>query len=104
MTLVIVISLCIFLTAPAARAQVASATLSGTVRDASDATIGGARISGTDSATGLARETVTDVLGRYRFEQPAAGIYRLTAEKPGFGEIFTSGDPRRMQFALRYDF
>ena len=65
MKLVIFIALSIFLMAPAARAQVASATLSGTVRDASDATIGGARISVTESATGFARETVTDVLGRY---------------------------------------
>ena len=91
MKLVIFISLSIFLTAPAARAQVASATLSGTVRDASDATIEGARISVTDSATGFARETVTDVLGRYRFEQLAAVIYRLTAEKPGFARYAADG-------------
>jgi hypothetical protein len=80
-----------FLAAAAAQAQVASATLSGTVQDTSDAAVGGARITVTDQATGFTRAAVTDVLGRFRFEQLAAGVYRLTADKPGFARYEADG-------------
>jgi outer membrane receptor protein involved in Fe transport len=81
----------ILIAAAAAQAQVASATLSGTVRDTSEAVVAGARISVVESATGFARATVTDALGRYRFEQLAAGTYRLTAEKAGFARYEAEG-------------
>ena len=81
----------IFLASAAAYAQVASATLSGTVQDTSDAAVSGVRITVTDAGTGFTRATVSDALGRYRFEQLAAGVYRLTAEKPAFARYEADG-------------
>ena len=81
----------LLLAAAAAHSQIASATLSGTVQDASDAVVAGARISVTESATGFTRVTATDGLGRYRFESLAAGVYRLSAEKAGFTSYEADG-------------
>jgi hypothetical protein len=60
-----------------AQAQVASATLAGSVIDPSGAAISGAVVTAAQPATGFSRVTPTDA---------------------------RAGDPRRMQFALRYDF
>ena len=69
-----------------ARAQVASATLSGTVTDPSSAVISAAAVTVTQPATGFSRTTVTDAHGSYSFDQLAPGRYTISARKPGFRE------------------
>ena len=69
-----------------ARAQVASATLSGTVTDPSSALISGAAVTVTQPATGFSRTTVTDARGSYSFDQLAPGMYTISARKSGFRE------------------
>jgi outer membrane receptor protein involved in Fe transport len=68
------------------RAQVASATLSGTVTDPSSAAISGAAVTATQAATGFSRVTLTDARGSYSFDQLVPGTYTIAARKAGFRE------------------
>jgi hypothetical protein len=77
----------IFLAASAASAQVASATLVGTVTDPSSAVVPGAVITVTNEATGFSRSTVSDGLGNYTFGQISPGVYRVAASKSGFAQF-----------------
>jgi Carboxypeptidase regulatory-like domain/TonB-dependent Receptor Plug Domain/TonB dependent receptor len=64
--------------------QVAGATLSGTVNDASGAVIPNAQISIKNSATGLIRAVTTDAAGLYTAPNLLPGSYEITAAAPGF--------------------
>ena len=72
------------LLAAAARAQVASATLAGTVRDESSAVVSGAVVSAEIEGAGFTRTTITDARGEYALPDLAPGAYIITARKPGF--------------------
>lgn len=65
-------------------AQTPTATLSGTVRDVTGALVVGAKITITNSATGLSRTADADVKGRYNLTNVEPGTYELRAEHPGF--------------------
>ncbi len=75
---------------PSASAQV-SASISGTVTDASGAPIYGATVSAKSVDTGALRESVTDGTGRYRLPALPVGLYELTVTKRGFGQMVRSG-------------
>jgi len=75
----------------AANAQVASATLSGTVKDSSGAVVGNAKVSAIGANNGFTRVTLTDSVGRYRFDQLAPGVYSLNVEHTGFRRYDASG-------------
>ncbi len=79
------------ITAVAAYAQVASATLDGTVSDPSNAVVAGAEITAAQPATGFSRTTITDARGHYIFNQLAPGAYTLTAHKTGFRDYEANG-------------
>ena len=81
------------------RAQVASATLSGTVTDPSSAAISGAAVTATQAATGFSRTTATDAKGSYSFDQLAPGTYTIAARKPGFREY--EGESLALERLLR---
>ena len=68
------------------RAQqiVASASVSGTVRDSSDAVVPSAVVRLRNIETNQLFERVADGLGRYRFLSVPVGTYELTATAPGF--------------------
>jgi Carboxypeptidase regulatory-like domain/TonB dependent receptor len=68
----------------AAQAQVASATLSGTVVDESQAAVPGALVSARDESTGFVRDTLTNSEGDYTIEELPPGLYTVTARKEGF--------------------
>jgi carboxypeptidase family protein len=72
--------------APAsARAQAAtSATVTGTVRDASDALVPGATVVVVNHATGQIAETSTDARGQFRLQYLPVGEYHLAVELSGF--------------------
>src|SRR6266550_3000829 len=84
----VLLSLCLLgvVTTGAARAQqiVASATVSGTVHDESDAVVPSAAVRLRQTETNQVLERMTDDRGRYRFVSVPVGAYELTATAPGF--------------------
>ncbi|HKE95104.1 MAG TPA: TonB-dependent receptor, partial [Povalibacter sp.] len=73
-----------FLPSASLLAQVDRATLTGTVRDASDASVPGVTISVRNSATSVASSTITDSQGNYLIGALIAGPYVVEAELTGF--------------------
>lgn len=73
----------LFLAAPAS-AQFETATVVGTVKDSSGAVVPGAKVTLTNTQTGVASERVTDANGNYEFFTVRIGTYVVTAEKAGF--------------------
>jgi hypothetical protein len=67
-----------------ARAQVAGATLSGTVTDASGSGVPNATVTIKNTATGIPREVTTDAAGFYSVPNLTPGVYEVTFSAPGF--------------------
>jgi hypothetical protein len=63
---------------------VTSATLTGTVEDASGAAVSGATVEVTNLEKNQASKTTSDSHGHYRLTYLPAGVYRLTVEREGF--------------------
>ena len=82
--------ICLFALTAAARAQVASGTLSGTVTDPSSAAVSGARVTATDAGTGFSRATLTDARGNYVFDPIPPGVYTIAAQQTGFRDYQAS--------------
>lgn len=74
-----------------ASAQVTTATISGIVKDTSDAVVPGATITITNTGTGISRVVSTDGQGRYYAPDLSIGSYELKASFPGFKEYVRSG-------------
>jgi len=73
--------------------QAANATLNGTVSDPMGAIIAGARITATQTATGIRRDAVTNQDGLYVFSNMAPGDYELRIEAAGFATKVTKTLP-----------
>lgn len=56
----------------------------GTVTDATGASVADAKVTATNTGTGLVRETTTDVDGNYTFSELPLGTYTVTGIKQGF--------------------
>ena len=84
----LLLGICISLRAPA---QVATATISGTVRDATGAVVPGATIILRSVETGIRRTVTTDASGRYSAPQLGLGGYEVTASATGFQTLVRSG-------------
>lgn len=69
---------------PPARAQLSSGSITGTISDQSGAVLPAVAVTATNTATGVARSTLTNELGVYSFLSLPPGTYRITATKPGF--------------------
>ncbi len=88
-------------------AQVAGATLAGTVTDASGGVVPNARVSITNTATGVARDVTTDSAGFYSAPNLLPGIYNIAASAPGFstyvqtGVTLTVGASQALSFSLK---
>src|SRR6266566_374276 len=65
-------------------AQTTNATLGGTVSDATRALIPGVTVTATNTQTGIVTTVVTNETGAYQFASLQTGIYKVTAELPGF--------------------
>src|SRR5687768_4916780 len=65
-------------------AQFETATVVGTVRDTSGAVVPQAKVTLTNTQTGVAQERTTDANGNYEFFTVRIGAYVVTAEKTGF--------------------
>ena len=64
--------------------QAATATLTGTITDPMDAVIPGAKITATQTATGIQREALSNGDGLYVFSNLTPGDYELRVDAPGF--------------------
>src|SRR6185503_8900787 len=74
----------LLLTAVNASAQFDSATVVGTVRDASESVIPGAKVTLTGIETGISAVRTSGADGNYEFPAVRPGTYVVTAEKTGF--------------------
>jgi hypothetical protein len=79
-----IIPLLILSLSPSLFGQAVNATLLGTITDSSGATVGGAKVTATETATGLIHESVTNESGNYTFPDMTPGKYSITAEAKGF--------------------
>jgi hypothetical protein len=89
------------------RAQSATATLSGTVTDASGAVVSAVKITVINAATTQQRTTATNGEGFFTLPLLPPGAYRLSAERDGFTTVDTKelilnvGDQRSLLIQLR---
>jgi len=81
---VMVILAIAFLVPRQASAQVAGATLSGTITDPSGAAIVGAKVAILNKATGATRDITTDSAGFYSAPNLLPAPYEVTVSAPGF--------------------
>jgi len=71
-------------------AQVAGATLSGTVNDPSGAVVPNAQVSARNTATGVTRTATTDSAGFYSIPNLLPGTYEVSVTAPGFSTAVQS--------------
>src|SRR5437667_10102883 len=64
--------------------QSSNASLSGTVSDAANALIPGVSITATNADTGVVSTALTNETGTYNIPGLLPGVYKVTAELPGF--------------------
>ena len=79
-----------YCTAASAAAQT-TATLVGTVLDQTGGRLPGVRVTATDTGTSVARQSQTDIEGRFTFASLPAGEYALRAELAGFRPLVRTG-------------
>ena len=89
-TAVLVILTIAILSTSQARAQVAGATLSGTVTDPSGAAIADARVTILNKATGVTRDANAGSGGFYSVPNLLPGVYDVTISASGFSASITS--------------
>jgi hypothetical protein len=75
---------CMLLSAGAAFAQTDQGTISGSIRDSSGASIPGAKVTLTDTATGFVITETTDASGNYTATPLKLGTYTVKVEAKGF--------------------
>jgi outer membrane receptor protein involved in Fe transport len=68
-----------------------NASLRGTVTDQSGGVVVGAKVTLTNTGTGVARTINTNADGTYLFDLVQVGKYRVTVEKPGFATFMQEG-------------
>jgi hypothetical protein len=76
--------LVVLVLAAAAAGQSFRGGILGTVTDATGASVADAKVTATDTGTGLVREATTDVDGNFNFTELPLGTYTVTAVKQGF--------------------
>ena len=78
-------------TIPSASAQLTSASVNGTVRDPTDATLAGASVILRSVSTGASRTATTNSAGNYTFVDIDPGVYTLEVSKNGFSTVRQNG-------------
>jgi hypothetical protein len=80
-----------FATTNRARAQVQTATITGTATDPSGAAIVGAKVVATNAETNASHSTVSDQSGRYTIADVPVGTYSVQASQSGFQTVVHGG-------------
>src|SRR5688572_15791158 len=80
-----------FLASSVLRAQITTATISGTISDESGAVLPGVSVSSRDVETGSVRTALSDDSGRYRLPLLEPGTYQLQGELAGFQTAVIEG-------------
>jgi hypothetical protein len=96
---------CLFISVPA-HAQVAGATLTGTITDPSGGVVTNATIAATNTATNLARQTMSDAAGLYTIANLIPGPYEVRVSATGFSTSVQNltlavGQQQQLNFALK---
>ncbi len=86
----IIVALCLALCVPMI-AQYTTASLGGTVADATGAVVPGAKVTARNVGTGLTNSVTSGPTGGYLFPTLPVGSYELTVEKDGFSTYLQSG-------------
>jgi hypothetical protein len=81
----------LLVTAGRVQAQAQTATISGTVTDASGAVLAGAKVEAVNVATTTTRSTTSDDQGRYKMAQLEVGTYNVQASMSGFQTVVHQG-------------
>src|SRR6478736_6937665 len=76
--------LLLFVISSSAFSQSSNGTLSGTVSDAAKALIPGVSVTATNTETGVVSTGITNESGTYNVPSLLPGVYKVTAELPGF--------------------
>jgi hypothetical protein len=84
-------------------AQVSTGELIGTVTDASGAVIGKAKVSATNTATGVVRETTSEDTGDYIMTLLPPGTYSVSAEAAGFRKTVQNNVTLQINQRIRLD-
>lgn len=84
--------------------QTTAASITGIVTDPSQAVLPGAKITATNQATGLVRETLTNSVGEYRVPLLPVGVYTLKVEVAGFKAQVIKDVKLEIQQSARVDF
>ena len=83
--------LCAFvLSVGGAICQVSTASLTGLVKDSSDAVISGAKVTARNTATGIERTGETNSTGYYFFANLPVGTCEISVEKTGFQKVIST--------------
>jgi hypothetical protein len=85
------VGLLLCLNPPRLPGQAATATVNGTITDASGAALPEAAISARNTGTGAVRTTTSDGQGRYTLADLAIGDYEIDAKKMGFQSVTRKG-------------
>jgi outer membrane receptor protein involved in Fe transport len=86
----------------AASAQEATGKIIGTIADQQGAVIPGAKVTATNTATQITRETTTDADGYFEITSLPIGTYQVTAEQSGFKKA-TAEQKLQINQSLRFD-
>lgn len=90
-TLIFTSIICWVMFVMSAIGQTSRGSISGTVTDSAEAVIAGAKIELVNKQTGVARSTVSNESGLYRFEAVDLGIYDVRVNQSGFKQFLTPG-------------
>ena len=98
--LLLVMALCL----PVALEAQTSGEITGEVKDPSGAVAANAPVTATNTATNVARATVTNPAGIYSFPDLSPGTYQVKVAVPGFETVVKTGIELQVQQTARIDF
>src|SRR5882724_11975166 len=90
-TIAVLLGAMLFGLSEPARGQAVNATLLGTVTDSSGAAVSSAKVTITETKTGITRTSPTNDSGNYVFPDLPPGTYTVTAEQSGFKRASRAG-------------
>src|SRR5882672_9248016 len=99
----LVLLFCLDLGIPRASAQFDTASVVGTVKDSSGATVPDAKVTLTNTQTGVSVARTTSSDGNYEFVTVRPGVYLVSAEKSGFSIALTDNVQVQVAARLRVD-